>query len=645
MLILFISTPDFACNPYALWKYITENTEHETAWLVSKKPHIAALRSRGITCELYDTYRGNLLASKAKYIISNVYIFDSIPKKRGQIFVNLWHGSGIKAHDFYDKNLHPQQEYKVRSFSEKTDLMCVHSLDDRFRLSAMLHYDLRKSYVTGQPRLDCIHDSDGLEKLARIYGDNIKTYKKYIFFVPSFRANSSQHSGKFYSDNIFRLDDYNDFELGTFLEQNNAALIYKLHPIEQTALKGVDFSMNKYCYALTDEMLFHADIRYDEILNAFDIMISDYSSIAFDFLLLDRPIVYLIPDYDEYQNQKGFVFHNIDSYMPGDKAYSFPELLSAVGDAFKYPEKYKKERDFVLCQRFDYKDNHAAKRCYETIMNYTPLTCEAIPKTIRKLPTNAQLLEQYLCDDIHILDSTDKNIVKKRIENTTNYLYIQNELPDEYRSVSRFSSTEIADLEFYERLEAFKNVDRVFISGGVDCKLFVPQNIRSDSHKRTIGFAGTIDCRIYFAMVQYLCEAFPDYDIIFAGDIFGTYPAWLNGYHNLHYTGPVEYEDLPNIINSFDVAILPFYGQYQADVPTELFQYLACGKQVITSDMHNLPKCKAIYRSKSVADAVENVKKAMLHLDDKDTQSTALEVAQKYDWQLIAQNINNYIVR
>lgn len=49
-------------------------------------------------------------------------------------------------------------------------------------------------------------------------------------------------------------------------------------------------------------------MRYTEILNAFDVMISDYSSIVFDYLLLDRPVIYLIPDYEEYRSQRGFVF-------------------------------------------------------------------------------------------------------------------------------------------------------------------------------------------------------------------------------------------------------------------------------------------------------------------------------------------------
>lgn len=50
------------------------------------------------------------------------------------------------------------------------------------------------------------------------------------------------------------------------------------------------------------------DVRYDEILNSFDVMVSDYSSIVYDYLLLNRPVVYLLPDFEEYKMQKDLYF-------------------------------------------------------------------------------------------------------------------------------------------------------------------------------------------------------------------------------------------------------------------------------------------------------------------------------------------------
>lgn len=644
MLFVFMSQPDFACNPYALWKYIEENTEHETGWILKRNNRYDVLRKRGLRCALYDTIEGNRLLAEADYVIMNSYTFQQIPKRENQIFVNLWHGSGIKAHDYFDHNMSAKQAQKLQRFFEKTDLMCVHSLDDRFRLSAMLHFDIRKCYVTGQPRLDCVKCSDGREKIKRLFGEKIDSFKHLIFFAPSFRANMSTHSGKFCSDNIFRLNDYQDRVFMDFLRKYNAALIYKLHPIEQTAFFGREFIMNPYCFELTDEMLFDGDIRYDELLSTFDIMMSDYSSIAFDFLMLDRPIVYLIPDYEDYRNAKGFVFRNVDYYMPGPKVHDFEEMILALGNALEMPEAYSRERENVRMQRFDYLDDKSAERCFRTIMDYHPIQEDYAPYVSSprlKMPSSAKQLQAYVKDeDILLIDSTKEVPNREKLlescRNAKRIFYITGETPNQYRRLSSRNSYRIADLELYYEIQKYPNAEIMFIEGGVDYEKFSFPVKKSVCEKTRLGFAGTIDNRIYFAMVQYLCEAFPEYDIIFAGDIIGDYPAWLSGYENLHYI-EASYDELPEVIQTFDVAILPFFGGHKKTVPSELFQYLACGKSVVTSDMPNLPKCEALYISKSIADSVEQVKRALQNRTDKKIIESARYVARQNDWKVIAE--------
>ncbi|MCM1268982.1 MAG: CDP-glycerol glycerophosphotransferase family protein [Bacteroidales bacterium] len=652
MLFLFMSQPDFACNPHALYEYVRDHTEHETAWLIKKDERYYELANRKVRCAAYNTIEGNQLLSEADYVITNSYTFPQLTKKENQIFVNLWHGSGIKAHDFYNHDISPEYAGELMRFFEKIDLLCVHSLDDRFKLSAQLHYDLRKCYVTGQPRLDYVRKSDGHKKLRELLGERLDLYKKLIFFAPSFRANGSSHSGTFFSDNIFRLDDYVDEELNQFLEKNQAALIYKLHPIEQTAFSGRDFCLNQHCYELTDQLLFEKDIRYDELSNAFDVMISDYSSIAFDYLLLDRPIVYLIPDYEEYLSQKGFVFHKIDMFMPGDKAFHFAKLLSALEDAFTHPGKYQKERAAVLNYRFDYRDDQSAKRCYETIIHYKKLpelvegkTAQAEKKILR-MPSTAELLERWMDRRYQIIDATkdipeECNLESIKSNSSQTYLYITEEKPRELRKLTGRSTQEIEDIAFYYDVIGLTNVKICHVHGGVDYDMFSAPQARSTYRggRRRIGFAGIMDNRIYFAMVQCICEVFSEYDIIFAGEHTGkNTPAWMKGFNNLSFE-TCTYEELPAVIQSFDIAILPFFGRHRKTVPKEYFQYLACGKQVVASAMENLPKTPALYCSASLDEAVENIKLALSRKDDEEIIRSARQLAAEYDWKRLAENL------
>lgn len=648
MLFVFMSQPDFACNPYALYEYIRRNTEHDTAWILKKDERYYGLKDRGIPCAVYNTLEGNQLLDRADYVITNSYTFPNLPKREGQIFVNLWHGSGIKAHDYFNHDMNPLHAKKLERFFEKIDLMCVHSLDDRFKLAAQLHYDLRRCYVTGQARLDCVKTSDGAGKLKKLFGERLGNYQRYIFFAPSFRANMSSHSGVVFSDNIFRLAEYDDSRLNAFLEKYNAALIYKLHPVEQTAFSGRKFQMSRHCFELTDQMLFDADIRYDELLNAFDVMMSDYSSIVYDYLLLNRPVVYLIPDYEEYTTERGFVFHNVGLFMPGPKAFCFDEMLASLEEAFEEPDKYREERGHVLAERFDFDDGQAARRCYETILAYKP-PVEAAEETAdhpeSSMPSSCELLRKWIPEQYELLDSTrelaeEHPVEEIRRNSKKEYLYITEEIPRELRKLTGASSTEIRDIAYYHEVAGLPNVRVCLIRGGVEYGRF---SAAKDAGKykggrRRIGFAGTIDNRIFFAMVQCICEVFSDCDIIFAGEIYGPFPVWLDGFDNLHYVC-ASYEELPELIQSFDVAFLPFFGRHTQTVPKEFYQYLACGKQVVASDMSNLPECAAVYRSASVGEAVENMKKALGRTDDGTIAQEARNLAAERDWDNIAKTL------
>ena len=74
-------------------------------------------------------------------------------------------------------------------------------------------------------------------------------------------------------------------------------------------------------------------------------------------------------------------------------------------------------------------------------------------------------------------------------------------------------------------------------------------------------------------------------------------------------------------------------------MPCELYQYLACGKNVVTSDMPNLPECSAIYKSGSVAEVIDNIHMILSQgLNDMDNLE-GQELARQNDWSIIAKNL------
>lgn len=99
---------------------------------------------------------------------------------------------------------------------------------------------------------------------------------------------------------------------------------------------------------MTEEMLQKSGIQLYELVGLMDGLISDYSSIAVDYMLLDRPLGYVLTDLESYRNTRGFVFENPEAYMPGEKIYNLEDLK----DYFSYiavgEDPFKEERRRLL---------------------------------------------------------------------------------------------------------------------------------------------------------------------------------------------------------------------------------------------------------------------------------------------------------
>ena len=95
-------------------------------------------------------------------------------------------------------------------------------------------------------------------------------------------------------------------------------------------------------------------------------MITDYSSVYFDFLLLDRPIIFIPFDIKEY-SKRGFALEPYDFWTPGPKVYSLNELIKELKVFINNPEYYNKERKTVNHLVNTYKDGKSCERVWNLI--------------------------------------------------------------------------------------------------------------------------------------------------------------------------------------------------------------------------------------------------------------------------------------
>ncbi len=226
----------------------------------------------------------------------------------------------------------------------------------------MVGVSSEKTFVCGQPRNDVIFNAP--LKYEEILG---KHYSKVILWMPTFRM--------FYTtdaDGSRRMDsevDYlyglplihGDVDLETInecLSRNDCLLIIKPHPhalctgIEDVRLGNIAIWTNKW---LDDK-----GINLYALFADTSALISDYSSVAFDFLLTGNPVAYITDDMEEYK--LGFAFPNVLDYMPGPKINKLDEMLCFIKDIAKGNDLYRDERRRVNDWANTYHDGQNARR-------------------------------------------------------------------------------------------------------------------------------------------------------------------------------------------------------------------------------------------------------------------------------------------
>lgn len=189
-------------------------------------------------------------------------------------------------------------------------------------------------------------------------------YSKVLLWLPTFRQSDYLGYDDSTMESVLPLYDEEDYEqLNSILAQKNILLIVKLHPSQSIEnYKEVMFS-NLKIYS-------HKDFL-DTKMNLYDLMaqvdglIGDYSSASLQFLLTGKPLAYVIPDYEEYQEKRGFVFDNPKEYMPGHLIYNKDEFEQFLDDFASERDEYAKDRERIKNIIHTYQDTNSCKRLLE----------------------------------------------------------------------------------------------------------------------------------------------------------------------------------------------------------------------------------------------------------------------------------------
>ena len=360
---------DFTENSRALFEYLQREgfgRKYEMVWLVKEPSLYQEIEKQyeAVSFVSYDWavsedenlrdryYRAICLAKY--FFFTHACAFCRLPRP-GQTRVQLWHGCGFKT----VKNTISQKHYYEYTTVVSSKYAQIHQQE----------FGLEKdqTIVTGYAKEDWLFHP--VEDWKRRLG--VPCASKYIFWLPTFRRakdvvaymNPLQKESGIELPIIESMDQLK--AMNSLLEDYGGVLVVKLHPLQKD-IRVKNMAFSNICF-ISNEELAKEGLHINEILGDAAALISDYSSAAVDYLLLDRPIGFTLDDLDEYRESRGFVLNPIEEWLPGEKIYDYDGFMSFLEGVCSGDDRSCDIRRQIAKKLHDFSDDNSCKRIADAI--------------------------------------------------------------------------------------------------------------------------------------------------------------------------------------------------------------------------------------------------------------------------------------
>ena len=337
----------FGDNPqYIAEEILRQGLNYDLVWMVKD---MNAEMPEGIRKVKIKTIKSSYELSTAKVIISNVKNALPFLKKEEQFYIQTWHAElAIKLVEGECEHLlDPKYVRESKEDSAITDLILSGCRVDTeiFKNYFWYHGEILEK---GIPRYDMLFNTTAnqIENIKRKLGTNCNT--KILLYAPTFRDD-----GK---DDAYNLDIY---LLKNTLERITGEkweIIIRMHPNARQFV-------NKYKY---DDTVLNGSIisNPQELVLISDLLITDYSSIMVDFMILRKPVILYVPDLIEYEKSRGLrpIYHD----LPFIKVTTNSDLVFAL-ENLDLQQYCSTVSDFVEQRVQSFDDGHASEHVVERI--------------------------------------------------------------------------------------------------------------------------------------------------------------------------------------------------------------------------------------------------------------------------------------
>jgi len=330
-----------------VWSF--RNVERSAARIRQESPNDRTIFVKYKSRDYYKYY------SKAQYAVRNARLPEGITKKRNQVHIQTWHGTPLKrlGHDLQGKGVNPN--YTLKESRDKYDRdikdcdymlsaskFCTEKLISSFNLKGLAKENI--IIEEGYPRNDFLFNATN-EDVSRIRAEiGIPEDKKVILYAPTWRdAFHATGEGYTYDLSI-------DFERLQEVFQDEYVILLRAHYLiansfDLEKFKGFVFDLSEY-----------DDINHLYVVA--DLLVTDYSSVFFDYANLKRPIIFYMYDLKHYESEaRGFYLSLAE--LPGPIVETEDALIGAIQAAGELSDKYEEPYP-QFNKKFNYLDDGKA---------------------------------------------------------------------------------------------------------------------------------------------------------------------------------------------------------------------------------------------------------------------------------------------
>lgn len=275
-----------------------------------------------------------------------------------QTLINVWHGVGHK---------------KIRLLRGQpgipADITVATSDLTRKMFAECFGVELSSIFISGYPRNDLMLRAQENASSLKMKLD-LQSFDKIVIWLPTFRRIKS---GKVLrdgaaEDNPFEVAGFDQSCFNEILKQHNCLCIVKPHYFLSENNRSDSFTNIK---SIDDSWLAHNGITLYHLLACADLLITDFSSVMMDFILLEKPVICFCTDLEDYKNTQGLYFEDIENWLPTELIQSHDQFFNYLTHLLETGvDHHLQKRREIRDTYFKYTDANSTKRLTEHVFGH-----------------------------------------------------------------------------------------------------------------------------------------------------------------------------------------------------------------------------------------------------------------------------------